>query len=92
MKTNSDNVQAAAVGRASGSALLAWDVEIHDMHCVTFAPTKAKAQWIATKAYWGAYGRRKGEWPRARAARAPRHDNARLRHEPPKAYSEEYVY
>ena len=77
---------------APSLAPLAWQVELHDMRCIVFAATKAKAQWIATKSYWNAFGRRKGEWPRAVAARAPRHDNARLRFDPPKTYAEEYVY
>jgi len=88
-QTNDANRSCAG---APGSAVLAWDVEIHDLHCIVFAETKAKAQWVATKSYWEAYGRRKGEWPRARAVRAPRHDNSRLGLEPPKAYSEDYVY
>ena len=67
--------------------LLAWEVEIHSMRCICFATTKAKAQWIAIKAYWEAYG--KNEWPRAVASRAERHDKNPKRFEKPKAYSEE---
>lgn len=72
--------------------IVAWSVTIHSLSCITFAATKAKAQWLATKSYWEAFGRRKGEWPRANAVRAPRFDTASLRNEPPKAYSEDYVY
>lgn len=72
--------------------LLAWEVEIHDMRCICFAATKAKAQWLATKSYWEAYGRRQGEWPRAKAWRAERHDNSRLALETrQQAWSEDYV-
>lgn len=72
--------------------LLAWEVELHDMTCVCFASTKAKAQWLATKSYWEAYGRRKGEWPRAAASRAPQHDKSALRFEKrQKAWSPDYV-
>lgn len=56
-----------------------WEVEIRSLHCFCFAATQAKAQWIATKSYWEAYGRRKGEWPRARAWRAERHDKSSRR-------------
>lgn len=71
--------------------LLAWTVEVDFMTCVVFAATKAKAQWIATRSYWNAFGRRKGEWPRAKAYRAKPYDKSRLRFEPPKAWIEEYV-
>jgi hypothetical protein len=75
----------------ASSALLAWEVEIHDMRCICFAPTKAKAQWIATKSYWEAYGRT-GQWPRARAWRAERHDKSRLALKTrQQAWSEDYV-
>ena len=73
------------------SEVLAWTVEIHSMTCVVFAATKAKAQWIATESYWDAYGRRKGEWPRAKAWRATPYDKSRLRFEKPRAWSEEHV-
>lgn len=71
--------------------LLAWEVEIHDMTCIVFAVTKKKAQWLATKSYWEAYGRRKGEWPRAKACRATRYDESPLRFQEQKAYGEDYV-
>ena len=59
---------------------VAWEVEINGLRCVVFAITQRKAQWIATKHYWNAFGRgRKGEWPRAKAWREPRHDNSALR-------------
>lgn len=70
--------------------VVAWTVEIRDMTCVVFATTKAKAQWIATRDYWDAYGKNLG-WPRAKAFRARPYDQSRLRFEPPKAYSEDYV-
>ncbi len=63
----------------ASSALLAWEVELHSMTCICFAATKAKAQMMATKSYWEAYGRQKGEWPRARAWRKPIYDNSALR-------------
>lgn len=76
----------------ASSDLLAWEVEIHSMTCIVFAATKAKAQMLATKSYWDAYGRRKGEWPRARAHRAERHDKSALRFETrQKAWGEDYV-
>lgn len=76
----------------ASSALLAWEVVIHDMTCICFATTKAKAQWLATKSYWEAYGRRLGEWPRAVAHRAERYDKSSLRLQPnQKAWGEEYV-
>lgn len=71
--------------------LLAWTVEINSLSCVVFAETQAKAQMIATQSYWDAFGRRKGHWPRAKAWRAKPYDKSRLRFEPPKAYTEEYV-
>lgn len=77
--------------RAANSQIVAWTVEIKSMTCVVFAATKPKAQWIATKAYWEAYGRRKGEWTRAVAWRAKPYDQSRLRFEPPKAWCEDYV-
>lgn len=71
---------------------LAWEVEINSMVCVCFASTKAKAQWLATKSYWEAYGRRKGEWPRAVASRAPQYDQSALRFEKRQnAWSPDYV-
>ena len=70
---------------------VAWTVEIKDMTCVVFASTKAKAQWIATRAYWDAgYGSNEG-WPRAKAFRAPCYDKSYYRNEPARAYSEDYV-
>jgi hypothetical protein len=65
----------AAVG---STPRLAWEVEINSMTCICFATTKAKAQWIATKSYWEAYGRRLGVWPRAKAWRKERYDKSRL--------------
>ena len=74
------------------SDLLAWEVVISDMTCICFATTKAKAQWIATKSYWEAYGRRLGVWPRAVAHRAERHDKSVLRfREQKQAWGEDYV-
>ena len=73
------------------SDLLAWEVVIYDMTCICFATTKAKAQWLATKSYWEAYGRN-GQWPRAIAHRAERYDKSSLRLQPnQKAWGEEYV-
>ena len=76
----------------ASSVLLAWEVVISDMTCICFATTKAKAQWLATKSYWEAYGRRLGVWPRAVAHRAERYDKSSLRLQPnQKAWCEEYV-
>lgn len=71
--------------------VVAWEVEIRYLRCIVFAATKAKAQWIATRSYWAAYGRLKGEWPRATAARAPRYDRSILRFDEPKAFTEAHV-
>ena len=72
--------------------LLAWEVEINDMRCICFAATKPKAQWLAVKSYWSAFGRRFGEWPRAKAWRAERYDKSRLATETrQQAWSEDYV-
>ncbi len=84
-----DGITMTAPLTITSDAKLAWTVEIHDMTCVVFAATKAKAQWIATKSYWEAYGR--NGWPRAVAWRAKPYDKSRLRFEPPKAWGEEYV-
>jgi hypothetical protein len=74
----------------ASSDLLAWEVEIHSMRCICFASTKAKAQWLATKSYWEAYG--KNSWPRARAWRAEHHDKSVLRfHEHQRAWGEDHV-
>jgi len=74
----------------ASSDLLAWEVEIHSMTCIVFAVTKSKAQWLATKSYWEAYG--KNGWPRARAWRAERHDKSALRFETrQRAWGEDYV-
>ncbi len=93
----SDTIEAETESKANeqrvspAPILLAWTVELHSMTCVVFAATKAKAQWIATKSYWDAYGRRKGEWPRAKAWRAKPYDKSHLRLEKPRAWSEEHV-
>lgn len=77
---------------AKHDELLAWEVEIRSVTCIVFATTKAKAQMIATKSYWDAYGRNKGEWPGARARRAARHDRSALRFEKrQQAWSENHV-
>ena len=69
---------------------LAWEVEIHSMSCIVFATTKAKAQYIATKSYWDAYG--KNGWPRAKAKRAERYDDSPLKsNTKQRAWSEDYV-
>ena len=94
IKTDAPEAIAADVSdiaRAHPGPIVAWTVEIHSMTCVVFATTKAKAQWIATKSYWEAYDRRRGEWPRAKAWRAKPYDNSRLRFEGPKAWSEDHV-
>jgi len=72
-------------------AKVAWKVDINYMTCVVFAATKPKARWIAVKSYRDAFGRRLGEWPRAKAWRAPQYDRSSLRFEPPKAWCEDYV-
>ncbi len=70
------------------STTLAWEVEINYMSCVVFAATKSKAKWIAVKAYWEAYGRRKN-WPHCTVARRPYYD--KFPGEAGRAYSPEYV-
>lgn len=91
---NADNTTTPKLPRPAPvrcSDLLAWTVEIHSMTCVVFAATKAKAQWIATKSYWDAYGNN-GQWPRAKAWRAECYDKSVLRfHEHQRAWSEDHV-
>ena len=88
MNTESMPAEVAVIS----SPLLAWDVELHDMHCICFATTKAKAQWLATKAYWEAYGRGCGNWPRAHAVRAPHYDRCSLKdQQPQRAWTEDHV-
>lgn len=54
--------------------LLAYRVTIDDMSCIVFAPTPAKARWMAIKSYWEAgYGRPR-VWPRPSAVRTPHYD------------------
>ncbi len=75
----------------SETGRVAWRVEIFEDSCVVFALTKAKAQWIAVRSYWDAYGRNQG-WPPARAAREPRFDLCCLRFESrQRAFTEEHV-
>lgn len=75
---------------SESSVPLAWRVEINDISCIVFAATKAKARWVAVRAYWEAgYGR--GTWPNPVAVRAPRHDNSPRRNEWPQAWNEEFV-
>ena len=69
--------------------LLAWLVEIHAMTCIVFAATKAKAKWLAVKAYWDAYGR--DGWPRPTAGRAERYDDSALRFREARAWTEDFV-
>ncbi|GEM_PF-6338320 len=70
--------------------ILAWEVKIRSMSCIVFAATKAKAQWLATKSYWEAFGR--NGWPCACATRAERYDKSALRFHPnQKAWCEDYV-
>lgn len=71
--------------------LKAWTVELYKNTCVVFAPTRAKAQWIAINAYWDSYGREKGIWPGAKAYRAKPYDKSPLIGRMQKAWIEEYV-
>lgn len=80
--------QSGALGLATGSASVAWEIEINYMSCVVFAATKAKAKWLAVKSYWEAYGDRRS-WPHTNVARRPQYD--RFPYREPKAYSPEYV-
>jgi hypothetical protein len=73
---------------ANGSASGAWEVEINYISCIVFAATKAKAKWLAVKAYWDAYSRTQG-WPYTSVARRPQYD--RFPYREPKAYSPDYV-
>jgi hypothetical protein len=68
---------------------VAWGVEIHDGNAIVFAETKAKARWIAVKAYWDAYGR--NGWPRAVAWREPRFDQSALKDKEQRAWTRDYV-
>lgn len=71
---------------------VAWEVELNSMRCIVFTTSKAKAQWRAVRSYWDAYGRRLGEWPRARAWRAERYDRSALRFQQRQcAFGEDYV-
>lgn len=72
--------------KPSGRAVC-WCVEISGLRCYVFTDTKPRAQWLATKGYWGAYGRRRGEWPRASASRCPAHDSSVWASLPPKPLS-----
>lgn len=69
--------------------MFAWEVEINAVSCVVFAATKAKAKWLAVKAYWDAYGRRR-YWPHTSVARRPGFDRFPHLGEA-KAFSPEYV-
>lgn len=69
--------------------LLAWDVELNDMHCIVFAETAAKARWTAVRAYWEAYEKR--GWPSVHAVRRPFLDTFPNK-QPRKAYCPEYVH
>lgn len=70
---------------------LAWTVEIGPVSCVVFAPTRAKAKWVAISAYWVDIVRCKGTFPKVKAYRASCYDNSRLRDEKHKAWDENYV-
>ena len=73
------------------SKRVAWTVELRGHTCVVFAATKAKAQWIATRSYWDAYGN-DGTWPRAVARRAECYDKSPIAKDPrQRAWSEDYV-
>lgn len=73
-------------------ALVAWAVEINDITAIVFAPTATKARYKAVRDYWDAFGRRKGEWPRAVAWREPRFDNSSLKQlDPMRCYCREFV-
>lgn len=82
-------VSPVAVGSGDLVQPVAWEVEIHSMSCIVFAATKAKAKWLAVKAYWDAYSRN-GSWPSTSVARRPFYDKFPHRNEA-KAYSPEYV-
>lgn len=72
------------------STLLAYRVDIYDMHCVVFSATPAKARWMAVKGYWEAYGNT--GWPRPTAYREPCYDDRiPTAHTAGKCYSEEFI-
>lgn len=72
--------------------LLAWEVEINYMTCVVFAPTAAKARWIAVRGYWNAgYGRGPGTWPNPKERRAPHLDHCSLADQGPKCWMPEHA-
>jgi hypothetical protein len=80
--------QSAALAVGTGSASVAWEVEINYMTCIVFAATKSKAKWIAVKSYRDAYSRN-GSWPHTSITRRPQYDRFPYRER--KAYSPEYV-
>lgn len=84
-----DSTKTAAGTPVRSEPLLAWLVEIHAMTCIVFAATKAKAKWLAVKAYWDAYSR--DGWPRPTAGRAERYDDSALRFREPRAWTEDFV-
>ena len=89
MNTIATDTTAAALPPVRSEPLLAWLVEIHAMTCIVFAATKAKAKWLAVKAYWDAYSR--DGWPRPTASRAERYDDSALRFREPRAWTEDFV-
>lgn len=54
---------------------VAWKVEVNGLPCITFAETKAKAQWNAISGYREAFNSRRGYWLLVSSARFPRLDN-----------------
>lgn len=76
---------------SDGSNRVAWSIDLNDMSCIVFAPTSAKARYIAVRGYWDAYGKRKGEWPRATAKREPRFDKSAVLFPQNIPYSRDYV-
>ena len=76
---------------ASQTVIVCWGVEIYEMTTYVFATTKAKAQWIAVRGYREAGFGRSGQWPPARAFRAPRYDACTLKDQPGRCWGEDYV-
>ena len=58
---------------------------------VAFTKTKARAQWLAVKAYREAFEDRRGEWPRAKAFRSDVYDKSRRKCEPQCVWAEDQL-
>lgn len=73
------------------TALLAFEVTLDEMRCVTFAPTVKAARCNAVLAAREAGYYRSGTWPSARVRRMPSWDNFSLKDDSRKCWSVEFV-